>query len=124
MIFIAGVSPGQKKLEYSNSMNICPRCGRYGRYEVVMEYNSFTLFFIPLIKWDKKYYAKSSCCGYKFRIKQGVGERIEDGENITIKPEDLKYKKKSQDNRRFCDSCGHVVEKDFSYCPGCGVNIK
>ena len=43
MIFIGGISQGQKILDYVKTV-ICDRCGRYGRYEVVMTYMYFSFF--------------------------------------------------------------------------------
>ncbi len=54
MIFIGGISQGQKILDYVKTV-ICDRCGRYGRFQVVMTYMYFSFFFIPLFKWNRKY---------------------------------------------------------------------
>ncbi len=37
MIFIGGISQGQKILDYVKTV-ICDRCGGYGRYQVYMTY--------------------------------------------------------------------------------------
>lgn len=52
MIFIGGISQGQKILDYVKTV-ICDRCGGYGRYQVYMTYMYFSFFFIPLFKWNK-----------------------------------------------------------------------
>ena len=57
MIFIGGISQGQKILDYVKTV-ICDRCGAYGRYQVMMTYMYFSFFFIPLFKWNKKFYVK------------------------------------------------------------------
>ena len=51
MIFIGGISQGQKILDYVKTV-ICDRCGGYGRYQVYMTYMYFSFFFIPLFKWN------------------------------------------------------------------------
>ena len=55
MIFIGGISQGQKILDYVKTV-ICDRCGGYGRYQVYMTYMYFSFFFIPLFKWNKRFY--------------------------------------------------------------------
>ena len=41
MIFIGGISQGQKILDYVKTV-ICDRCGAYGRYQVMMTYMYFS----------------------------------------------------------------------------------
>ena len=52
MFFIGGISNGEKKLDYIQS-TVCPRCEAFGRMEVYMTYMCFSLFFIPIFKWNK-----------------------------------------------------------------------
>ena len=56
MIFIGGISSGQRELNYKGSVVICGGCGSYGRYQVFMTYMYFSFFFIPLFKWNKRYF--------------------------------------------------------------------
>ena len=44
MIFIGGISQGQKILDYVKTV-ICDRCGAYGRYQVMMTYMYFSFFY-------------------------------------------------------------------------------
>ena len=41
MIFIGGISQGEKILNYTQTV-ICDICGRYGRYQVIMTYMYFS----------------------------------------------------------------------------------
>ena len=75
MFFIFGVSPKRDKLDFNQNM-VCLNCKRYGRYEVILEYTCFSLFFIPIFKWGKKYYVKSSCCGCVYSISNDIGDKI------------------------------------------------
>ena len=63
MFFIGGITQGTKELVYNAAAMICGRCGRYGRYQVFMTYMCLSFFFIPIFKWGRKYYVKTSCCG-------------------------------------------------------------
>ena len=125
MFLIMGISNGQKELDYtSDGLNICKNCGAYCRYRVYCTYMSFTLFFIPLFKWSKKYMVECLNCGTIFDIDKEIGKRIEYGENVTISSDvleasasfsDLQYKK--------CFNCGYMTEPDFDYCPKCGNKL-
>ena len=79
MIFIFGIETGDKQLDFNQPAE-CPMCGRYGSVNIYMTYSYFTLFFIPLFKWGKKYYAKMSCCGVSSELPPKLGAAIEKGE--------------------------------------------
>ena len=50
-----------------------------------MEYTSLSLFFIPVFKWGKKYYVKTSCCGSTIFNQPGTWEeKIERNEDVTL----------------------------------------
>ena len=59
MIFIGGITQKTKELLYQAAAMVCGRCGRYGRYQVYMTYMCLSLFFIPVFKWNRRYYAKT-----------------------------------------------------------------
>ena len=75
---------------------ICPSCGRYGRYEVTVEYTCFSLFFIPILKWNKKYYVKSSCCGSIYLLSKDIGDKISGDGNVNLTERDLKLVRKGK----------------------------
>ena len=76
MFFIMGVSQNQKKLDFKQ-LNVCKCCGKYSNIEVYMTYWYFMFFFIPIIKWNKEYYIKTSCCEKVSKIAPEIGRRIE-----------------------------------------------
>lgn len=89
MFFIGGITQGTKELVYNAAAMICGRCGRYGRYQVFMTYMCLSFFFIPIFKWGRKYYVKTSCCGTVYQLNEEVGKRIAAGEDVSIREEDL-----------------------------------
>ncbi|HHT66460.1 MAG: zinc ribbon domain-containing protein [Caldicoprobacterales bacterium] len=119
MFFIFGISNGRKQLDYHQS-TVCNVCGRYGSYQVFMEYMFFSLFFIPVFKWNKTYFVKTSCCETLYTIDSELGRRIAKGENLTLGEEDLHV---VQRGRYFgikrCRQCGYTTDEDFQYCPKC-----
>lgn len=118
MFFIFGISSGKKRLDFNQTM-ICPNCGHFGRLEVYMTYMYFSLFFIPLFKWGKRYLVKTSCCNGVCDIPNELGKRIEKGQTIEIDPKDLNF---PFGHRVFkqCTNCGFSTSEEFEYCPKCG----
>ena len=88
MIFIGGISQGQKILNYVKTV-ICDRCGAYGRYQVMMTYMYFSFFFIPLFKWNKKFYVKMSCCEAVYELNPEKGKALARGQQVDITQSDL-----------------------------------
>ena len=121
MFFIAifGITNGEKELNWYEN-RICGECGRMSRYYGYMTYSVFTLFFIPIFKFAKKYYVKSSCCGALFEVPQDKGRKMEKGEDVHFTDGELR---KVYGGRRFCDGCGYPLEEGQLYCPHCGRKI-
>ena len=118
MIFIGGISQGQKILDYVKTV-ICDRCGGYGRYQVYMTYMYFSFFFIPLFKWNKRFYVKMSCCDAVYELDPEMGKALLHGQQADIKSSDLTL---VQEGRRR-GYCGYETEEDFEYCPKCGRRL-
>ena len=113
MFFIGGISSGVKPLEYLKTV-ICGRCGAYGRYQVYMTYMYFSFFFIPIFKWNRRFFVEMSCCGAVYELDPEVGKRLLRGEEVEITESDPSHRHK------VCPSCGFETDEDFSYCPKCG----
>ena len=122
MLFIAGVTQGTKEILYQAAVFVCGRCGRYGRYQVYMTYMCLSLFFIPILKWNKKYYARTTCCQTVYELDPEVGRRIARGEELEIRQEDLEPVSRGWQSGRVkrCPNCGYTTEEDFTFCPKCG----
>ncbi len=124
MFFILGISKGERKLNFVQTF-VCSACGKFGRFEAYMTYTYFTLFFIPLFRWNTEYYVVSSCCGTVYSIDKALGKRIQKGEEIHLNDNDL-LKVGSPFKRSEalgCPSCGYPVSKDFEFCPKCGRKL-
>ena len=131
MFFIGGITQGQKQLTF-NQLVVCSQCGAYGRYQVFMTYMCFSFFFIPLFKWGRRYYVKTSCCETIYELDVEVGKRIDRGETLEIQSSDLTLvqsgRKKNEWNstwgqKKCCSSCGYETTEDFEYCPKCGQRL-
>lgn len=88
MFFVFGMSTKEKDIDFQQTV-ICPVCEAYGRLEIISLYNYFSLFFIPILKWNKKYYVQSTCCGSLFTIDKDLGKSIENGRRTKIEESEL-----------------------------------
>lgn len=122
MIFIGGITTAQKALDLLQTV-ICKKCGRYGSISVFMTYTCFTFFFIPILKWNRQYYAVSSCCNTVFSIPKEKGEAIAKGEPVTLEDTDLTIVGNDAHSVHHCPDCGYLLSEEFLYCPKCGRKI-
>lgn len=122
MFFIMGGGNKVERLDYNQTI-VCRECGSYGRFEAFVQYSTFTLFFIPILKWDRKYNVRSSCCGSLYEISKSVGKDLESGRIKELKYGDLKPIKVYKDNRVECSNCGKKAEIGAKFCPNCGSEM-
>ncbi len=125
MFFIMGITSGRKNLNFRQFIT-CNSCGMYGQFTVFMTYNVLTLFFIPTIKWNRRYYVQTSCCGTVYELDAEIGKAIARGENVEIMQENLTrvYSGRGYSSSgKKCDQCGYETSEDFDYCPKCGARL-
>lgn len=118
-MFIFGIFgiQGKKKLVKEFGSMICA-CGRYTHMQLVEEYTYFHLFFIPLLKWNRKYYVEARCCGRIFEVPDDYKEEI-----MNTDIPDLNRLREIKPSIRICPGCGQQVESNYRYCPYCGREI-
>lgn len=122
MFFVFGVSTKEKEIDFTQT-TVCPSCGSYGRYEVFMTYSQFSLFFIPIIKWNRKYYVRMSCCGSLYTIDNDLGRDIEYGQKTNISESELNPIRINYKKETHCPNCNYKLSSDYEYCPSCGRKI-
>lgn len=119
MFLMMGITSGQKEFAFRQVVT-CSVCGAYAAYQMFMTYTVFSLFFIPVFKWNKKYYVRTACCNTVFQLDQIIGSRIARGEQVQIRPEHLQRINGHGGTVRHCANCGFSTVNDFAYCPKCG----
>ncbi|RVU54645.1 zinc ribbon domain-containing protein [Anaerosphaera multitolerans] len=122
MFFIFGINENKKNIEHNFDLTI-HNCGKYARIEAYVTYYVFSLFFIPIIKWNKKYYLKYNCCNKIYELDKNLGMRLEKGENIQIRDEDLTNVGYDYGLIR-CPNCGELCNPNYDFCPRCGNPLK
>lgn len=120
MFLIMGISDGRRQLNFSQ-LGTCPACGAYCRYQLSVTYTALSLFFIPILKWNRRYVVACSRCGAAFELSAALGQRIARGESVEIRPEDLTpLGQRTRAQLKRCAHCGYTTGEDFEFCPKCG----
>lgn len=97
---------------------ICPNCGRLTRAELIESYTYFHFFFIPLFKWDRKYFLRLRCCGSYYEVEKEYVPDIRQSSTI-----DFSRLKKLGATSGFCPNCGCYVNPGYNFCPHCGAKL-
>jgi hypothetical protein len=119
LIFIAGINDGEKKLNYRQEI-LCKECNRQGFLEIIMYSRYLSLFFIPVFRWKKEYYATTTCCNTMYKIDDEIIKRLKRREISHIPDEELK---RNYFYEKTCANCRYVSPPDFAYCPKCGSRL-
>lgn len=123
-IGIFGVEERKKSIKFIQNI-ICKACGNMSSYELIKVYEVFHFFFIPIFKWNKRYYVVSRCCNSVFQIPLEIGEGLEEGKEINIEDSYLKeIYNQYNSGEIICCNCRNVVDSSFQYCPHCGSKLK
>jgi lipopolysaccharide biosynthesis regulator YciM len=85
----------------------------------------FSLFFIPIIHWGRRYYMKSTCCQTVYEIDKDLGKRLHKGEEVILSQEDIQEVTLQHGHapHNRCTSCGYLADSQFDYCPKCGTKL-
>lgn len=121
MFFIGvfGIEDRNKEIRGINNF-ACKSCTSLnGR--LIKEFTCFHFFFIPLFKWNVRYYIVCNGCRTVFRISKEKGEALENSSTETVSYWDLEEMNYRKDN--VCPTCGRELNENFEYCPYCGRKL-
>lgn len=125
-IGIFGIEKKQKEIKFLKGIP-CKSCNEGQEGKIIKTFNFFHFFFIPLFRWNEKYYIVCSSCNSIYEIPKDKGKRIEKGEDVEITYWDLRTVEIGHDGNytevNRCAHCGKALEHDFEYCPYCGSKI-
>lgn len=119
-MFIFGIFGIQDRIKQIKEFsNIICVCGRYTRMQLAERYTYFHIFFIPVIKWNRKYFVEARCCGRVFEVPEDYKDEI-----MKADVPDLSRLKEMEAPYIICPECAHKVDSNYMYCPYCGRKIK
>lgn len=78
MFFFYGWGTKADKKEVYDQ-KFCPTCNALVPFHGVIQYDYFSLFFIPIIKWNKRYYMECPYCGNAYSISKETYQQIKEG---------------------------------------------
>ncbi len=120
MFFVIGMSPKRWQLSF-RQQGICPVCGRMARFEGWASANCLSLFFIPVLRFGKRYYLVSACCGASCELPRELGRSMERGEVDRLDLSQFQFS--GGRPQGACPGCGAEVDPAFSFCPHCGARL-
>lgn len=128
-IGIFGIENKDKEVKDLNNLT-CKKCNSTIKGKLIKNFDFFHFFFIPIFKWNEKYYVLCNRCKCLYSIPKEKGKAIEEGEEVNITYWDLQ-EVYSDNNINFnnsydmkiCPNCGEQVKRDFKYCPYCGKEV-
>lgn len=128
MFFIGvfGIESKEKEIKVINNF-ICKGCSTLTMARIIKHYEFFHFFFIPLFKWNEKYYMECRSCKKLFSLSNEKGKGIEKGRNMEITELDLEEVNNTcvynYNINNICKSCGKQVNGEYKYCPYCGEKV-
>lgn len=129
MFFIGvfGIENKEKEIKIINNFT-CKSCNRLTIGRIIKHYEFFHFFFIPIFKWNEKYYVECGSCKKIFSISKEKGKSIEKGEDIELTYWDLNEINNDYgydyNINNVCKNCGKVIDSEYRYCPYYGHEIK
>lgn len=128
-IGIFGIENKDKEVKDLNNLT-CKKCNSTIKGKLIKNFDFFHFFFIPIFKWNEKYYVLCNRCKCLYSIPKEKGKAIEKGEEVNITYWDLQEVYSDNNinfNNRYdmkiCPNCGEQVKRHFKYCPYCGKEV-
>ena len=82
----------------------------------------FMFFFIPIIKWNKKYYIKTSCCEKVAKIdSEDRKKKLKKVKEVNLNIDEIDFGQ-IEDNVKICTNCGYTTEEDLYIVQSVQIN--
>ena len=118
MFLIIGTNSGISDFGYRRCLFPLP-CGCQGG-AFSCSYQALTLFFLPLLRFGRRYFLTCSC-GAMYEMPKEEGKRLEKNPNAEIDPHNLFIVQSS--SKKTCPFCKSSVNRDSLYGPRCGAKL-
>lgn len=117
-IGIFGIYPEDKKIKDVQVTNY-PGYPMGIRGDLYRNNNVFEFFFIPIIRYSKKYYLKFPDSQKIYLIDKEYAE-----ESLRNEKEINFFDLEEMDVRdNTCSDCGNIIDGNYKYCPYCGKKL-
>lgn len=123
-IGIFGIDRKEKILREWGNVT-CDHCGQLSRAVLTQSYTYFHIFFIPTIRWNKRYFVTLHCCGVVYEADADYAQILKGASDIDFS----RLKKISGGfgdafggfDDAVCTHCGARIDPGFAWCPHCGT---
>ena len=119
-IGIFGVESKEKDIKTFASV-VCPDCGRMTAAYLFMRYTYFHIFFIPVFKWNKRYFVRLRCCGALYEAPKEYAQVLKSADTVDFSKLEKVSGGFNESYYAVCPNCGGRFDKSFPYCPYCGA---
>ncbi|MPN08287.1 hypothetical protein SDC9_155569 [bioreactor metagenome] len=121
--FISGMNTETKSLGNATNV-ICPACGAYTCMHITVLYEALHIFFVPVLRWNRRYLVTAPCCQTVFALDPDEGRAFEKNEKATIDPARLHKTYGFSASSDHCPFCGAHLSCDARFCSQCGKSIR
>jgi len=119
MFFVFGITSGSKDLG-TRRCRALSCCGS-SMAAVICTFQQFTLFFIPIFRFGKRYFVTCPSCGSVYEMAKPEGQRVERDTSAEISPDQIYIVQGA--NRKTCPGCHCAIDPNSRYCPNCGTRL-
>lgn len=121
MFLIMGIKSGSSEIGLRACRSF-PCCGvPCALAAVTCVFSVFTLFFIPLFRFGKRYLVSCPGCGAVYELEKDEGTRIARDAHAEIDPSRM-HRVEGRAGK-FCPNCGSPVAPESNFCPNCGAKL-
>lgn len=114
---VFGIQDKQRTVkEFGNVL--CPDCERLSRAELIESFTFFHFFFIPLFRWNKKYFITMRCCRSLYTVNEDYFQELKNSDSI-----DFSRLNRIRVSHDICPLCGNYINPNFNFCPKCGQKL-
>lgn len=118
MFLMFGINNGESDLGFR--IGVFPCCGKQ-QGVLCCVFQQFTLFFIPIFRFSRRYFLTCPVCGSIYEMDKQEGKRLEHNPTAEVNPAALHQV--GQASRQFCPQCGTAVAPGTNFCPNCGYKL-
>lgn len=115
MFLLFGVNTETKEYGQRRAQPAISCCGTL---IVSCTYQVFTLFFIPLFRFNRQYFATCPVCGTVYELPKAEGERAVKDPFAVIDASHIFIVRRG--TKKTCPRCNSSVDAGSRFCPQCG----
>ncbi|WP_100066180.1 zinc-ribbon domain-containing protein [Miniphocaeibacter massiliensis] len=123
MFFIFGIADSYDEVDFKTTFT-CECCNHMEQMNFYMFYTYFSLFFIKIFKWNKRYVGVCRNCNCEYEFTKETFEELKESGNLKSSMYTMRNCNSNYGKRNLvCSNCGYTLREDFEFCPKCGSKL-